>query len=65
MSPMYKFKEGHLLNMRKKNDFQYRYYSLAVSYLGSSSCVSANGTAANYVLFIVSRITQDLYAMGL
>ena len=58
------------LRMRKKKAFQYRYYILALenitfSCLGSSSRVSTNGIAANYVLFSFSMTTQDLYAMGL
>ena len=68
---MYKFQKVKFeLRMRKKKTFQYRYYILALenitfSCLGSSSCVSTNWIAANYVLFIFSRITQDLYGMGL
>ena len=71
MSPMYKFKEVKFEpHMRKKKAFQYRYYILALenitfSCLGSSSRVSTNGIAANYVLFNLSRTTQDLYAIGL
>ena len=54
----------------KKKAFQYRYYILALenitfSCLGSSSRVSTNGIAANYVLLKLPRTTQDLSAMGL
>ena len=58
------------LRIRKKKTFQYRYYilpleNITLSCLSSSSRVSNNGIAANYVLFKFSRTTQDLDAMGL
>ena len=63
MSPMYKFKEFQAkfeLRIRKKMAFQYKYYILAVanitfSCVGSSSRVSTDGNAVNYLLFNFSR----------
>ena len=58
------------MGIHKKIAFQYKYYILAVanitfSWFVSSSCVSTNDIAANYVLFNFSRTTEDFNVMRL